>query len=326
MLRAETFTATDSVRHSSPHDLSWVSAWVSTQSVSESMMPGLLGGRQELIGEQQTAVWMVPPHQRLHRGDLPAAHAGLRLVVQHELVGADGPTQLTDERQLARVVAVVAGVVAHHRRRARLGDVERNVRVLQQRLDVGAVPRRHREPDARVQGERQPADFDLSLQQPEEALQRGPDVVTVRATGEHHAELVAAEAGDRVSPSYRCAQAVRQLTQQGVAIAVAERVVDLLEPVKVDDGHGYRAVALDSTERLEATTAGGTTSGSAARSARRARQGGRYEPPARAAGGSRTVRSRPATSTARGDQCRDHAIQQRPSPESTSRAIGAYGR
>ena len=59
-----------------------------------------------------------------------------------------------------------------------------------------------------------------------------------RSGGQQHAELVAAEAGDGVALAERLLEAVRDLLQQAVARVVAERVVDLLEVVEVDQHHG----------------------------------------------------------------------------------------
>ena len=65
-------------------------------------------------------------------------------------------------------------------------------------------------------------------------------------------ELVAAEAGDRVGRADRFAQACGDADQQVVAGLVAERVVDLLEVVDVDEqDRGERAgVPADALERL----------------------------------------------------------------------------
>ena len=51
---------------------------------------------------------------------------------------------------------------------------------------------------------------------------------------QQHGELVAAEPGERVAAAQRAAQPGGDLAQQPVAVVVAERVVDLLEPVEVD--------------------------------------------------------------------------------------------
>ena len=67
-----------------------------------------------------------------------------------------------------------------------------------------------------------------------------------RRFGSSDAELVAAEPGDGVALAERLLQPVGDLLQQAVAGVVAERVVDLLEVVEVDQHHGgggVRAVA-----------------------------------------------------------------------------------
>src|SRR4051812_21382596 len=50
--------------------------------------------------------------------------------------------------------------------------------------------------------------------------------------------LAPAEPGDRVSGTHRGQEAGAELLQQRVAVAVAEGVVDLLEPVEVEHGDG----------------------------------------------------------------------------------------
>jgi hypothetical protein len=54
-------------------------------------------------------------------------------------------------------------------------------------------------------------------------------------TLEHHGELVAAEAGGEVGGAQVQPQPVGDPDQQQVARRVAERVVDRLEPVEVDE-------------------------------------------------------------------------------------------
>ena len=64
--------------------------------------------------------------------------------------------------------------------------------------------------------------------------------------GEEHGELVAAEAGERVGGAQRAAQPARDLLEQPVAVGVAERVVDGLEVVEVDDHQHERLAGLAS--------------------------------------------------------------------------------
>ena len=58
-----------------------------------------------------------------------------------------------------------------------------------------------------------------------------------RLTGQDR-ELVSAEAGDRVDVAQRGDETLADLYEQGVALGMSERVVDLLEPVEIHDQHG----------------------------------------------------------------------------------------
>src|SRR5664280_3218205 len=59
--------------------------------------------------------------------------------------------------------------------------------------------------------------------------------VRTRRSGQKHGELVATEAGDRVDIAKQVAQARADGLENQIAVAMAERVVDLLEPVEVHD-------------------------------------------------------------------------------------------
>src|SRR5205085_1317694 len=81
-----------------------------------------------------------------------------------------------------------------------------------------------------------------------------------------HGELVAAGAGDRVLGADRGLQAPGQLEQQLVAAVVAERVVDSLEAVDVEeedgDGPGAAAGSPPSSASRAASRTSATSSGS----------------------------------------------------------------
>ncbi len=64
--------------------------------------------------------------------------------------------------------------------------------------------------------------------------------------GQHHLEFVAAQPTDFAFAVNRTGEAGRDLLQQFVPRAVAERVVDMLEAVKIN--HHHRAMALRSLE------------------------------------------------------------------------------
>ena len=73
----------------------------------------------------------------------------------------------------------------------------------------------------------------------------------LRDAREHDRELVAAQAGERLVRRQRPGQAPGDGAQQVVALVVAERVVDVLEAVEVDEDDRERAaVAVARRERL----------------------------------------------------------------------------
>ena len=77
------------------------------------------------------------------------------------------------------------------------------------------------------------------------------DVIDLAALIEDHHELVAAEARDDVACAQRTAQPVGHFEQEQIAGLVAQRIVDDLETVEVDEQHRKAAiVALRFVDRL----------------------------------------------------------------------------
>ena len=82
---------------------------------------------------------------------------------------------------------------------------------------------------------------------------------------QQHRELVAAEPREHVAAPQRAAQPLGDVAQEPVAVVVAERVVDLLEPVEVDQQQADRPAAQPHAARSRAGRGGTARSGSAAR-------------------------------------------------------------
>ena len=145
---------------------------------------------------------MLPPHERFECGDEPGRELDLRLVVQLELAGADGPAQIAHETEPRRVEAVELGIEADHVDAAGLRGIHRDVGVLLQRARVVAVLGIARPADARLRADRDAGEVDLDPDGLAHALQhRGH--VTLVDVGEHETELVTTEAGDGVAGSQR---------------------------------------------------------------------------------------------------------------------------
>ena len=193
---------------------------------------GRLGERQEPVGHHEPVLGVLPADERLDRVELAVREAGLRLVVQHQLVGLDRTTKLGDEREIGRVVVVVGGVVANRAGVLLLGDVQRDVGAPDQLVDVVGVGIGQDVADTRLDGHRDCAHDELltdHVAQPSEAR------VDLTRVVDQDPELVAAETRDRVPDVQLVEQSVRELDEHRVAAVVPERVVDVLESIEVDD-------------------------------------------------------------------------------------------
>ena len=92
-----------------------------------------------------------------------------------------------------------------------------------------------RDADRRVDVQRQLAEHERRDEQPAHASGQPFGVRDGAHVGQQDRELVATQPGDDVVVPQRAAQPLRDLLQQLVAAVVAERVVDVLEPVDVQE-------------------------------------------------------------------------------------------
>ena len=204
--------------------------------------PRALSQRQEGVGVDQAVARMVPAQQRLDADDAAVVQAQLGLVVQHELVEVHGALQLTDHGEPVGVEVVEGAVVAHDAVGAGLGDVHRDLGALEQGVGGPAVVAHQHEADAGLARQRDARQVEVVAEPFPQLQEAGAGRLGGVDVGEHDAELVAAEARDQVARPHGPGQPVAQRTQQRVAVAVAEGVVDLLEAVEVDDGHRPRCL------------------------------------------------------------------------------------
>ena len=117
----------------------------------------------------------------------------------------------------------------------RLGRVHGHVGVSQQLVGRLAVERRERDPDAHVREHLLAADEEGRTQDGEGPLGDLDRHLGVRAFVEQDGELVATQAGHRVARPHTRAQPLADLPEKAVTGAVAEAVVDRLEPVHVQE-------------------------------------------------------------------------------------------
>ena len=210
----------------------------------------LFGHRNELGRRHLAQLRVVPAQQRLGADHAAARQIDLRLVVQpqapqrqrlaHRVVDTHPGPQVD---VLVRLVEAVAGPAAF------LHAVHRLVGVAQQGVHRVAVVRVERDADAARHGETQAPMHERARHGLDHALRDGLGAGHVGLVKEHH-ELVAAEPGHGVDLAHAGGDALGHVDQHLVADPVAERVVDVLEAVEVEEQHRERrAVALRHGQR-----------------------------------------------------------------------------
>ena len=132
-----------------------------------------------------------------------------------------------------------------------LGAVGGDVGVLQQIREVRTVVRVQADSDARGQVAGLALEHERPAQGMEDFLGHADHVAGLAEVLDERDEFVAAETGDGVAFPQAHSQARRSLLQQPVAERVAERIVDELEAIEIEEQQGHRlAVALRVVERV----------------------------------------------------------------------------
>ena len=170
-----------------------------------------------------------------------AVHAHDRLVEDHDLVSVEGAPELAEHAQPAYRVAVERGRVHLATRVRLLGRVHRDVGAPQQRVRIVPVAREAGDSDAHPHLERHLVDANGLLDARDQLV--GDLLELIRVAGvlaRQNRELVAAEARDQTARADDLPQPRSEIAQQLVAEVVAERVVDLLEAVEVEQHHAER--------------------------------------------------------------------------------------
>ena len=208
---------------------------VSTERKNEA---GLLGKADEVAGQHETPLRVLPAKESLDTDDVARAERDDGLVVDDELVGDDGALEIRLERKPLQHVLV-------HRRLVHgvpplplaLRPVHREIRAshdLVRRLR----PSVEGDPDARLRGHVGALDDERLGHRREDPVRHGHGALGRRDVLDHHGELVAAEPRTRVLGSNRRAKPLRDDHEKLVADTVSEAVVHRLEVVQVDEEHG----------------------------------------------------------------------------------------
>ena len=202
--------------------------------------PRFLGQRHELGGRDRAARRVLPADQRFEAGNFLAGGADDRLIMDRQLAALDRLAKVVLEQLAFRRFAVhrwlVEAVLAAA---GGLGGVEREVGVADQGVGAGASRVADRDPDRRSDRHLVALDHvgprDLLDQRARERFEQAD----VGAAGQHRLEFVAAEPPDLAVVAHDRFQPLGDLAKQGIADRMAERVVDVLEPIEVD--HEQRA-------------------------------------------------------------------------------------
>ena len=201
--------------------------------------PVALGQRDEAQRRDDAEDRVVPAQERLDAADAAVVERDQRLVDEVQLAVVERVAQAALEletlhRTLAhRVVEDLAARLAHL-----LGAVHRRVGVAQQRVRIMLAG--SAEADANTGGHvaALAVEHERLVQGLGQAARHPERVGLAGDAGQQDGELVAAEAGDDVARSQDAAQPLGHAAEEAIAGAVAERVVDDLEVVEVDEQHG----------------------------------------------------------------------------------------
>ena len=180
---------------------------------------------------------VLPAHERLGGRGVAGGQRDDRLVVHGELAHIDRAPHVVLHLAAVQHHGLRLGVEALEARLAgHLGLVHGHVGVADQLILVGGALAGGRDADAQPYREQLAAGLDRKLEGLHDPLGDGlGGALGVEGVVQAHGELVAAEPGDLVLRTHTRAQPVSHAHQQLVADGVAERVVDGLEVVDVDE-------------------------------------------------------------------------------------------
>ncbi len=201
----------------------------------------------ELVRRDEAPVRVVPSQQRLHPDDAAVEERHLGLVVQGQLAVVDGLAQRGQQAQPVGRVTVAGRVVHLDLGVALLRLVHRHVSGTQQLLDVHAVLRGQRDAHAALQLQRDVTELERLLQRGQHPLGDLAGVDPGQHPRQVEGELVAAEPGHRVVRAQHPTDPHGHHLQQPVPYMVPQGVVDLLEPVEVEQAQpeGLRVGAFE---------------------------------------------------------------------------------
>ena len=201
--------------------------------------------RDEGRGCDQAKLRMIPSEERLRAVDRTGLEHHDGLVVKHELFLGQGAGHVGLQLQEVKRGAGKRGVELHIAGLAsRFGDIHRDIGVADQFLRRLLARYQSGDPDAGVDGDLLTADAERGDELPGDPLRHPGSDLFILHVLEQHREFIAAEPSDGVAWSQRRADARPNRSQQLVADVVAQRVVNRLEVVEVEEEHRDPALTI----------------------------------------------------------------------------------
>ena len=140
--------------------------------------------------------------------------------------------QFPEQRQVLLLAGIELRVVDRAADLVALGDIHRDVGIAHQRLRIGRMIGKECNADAGAHVERLILEVDRSLQRRDDALCQLDHLCSLHRRHQQR-EFVAPQARHTAGAAHERAQAHADLAQHVIADAVAERVIDELEPVQI---------------------------------------------------------------------------------------------
>ena len=206
-----------------------------------------LGDRNELARRDHAALGMFPAHQRLDAADGAVGQRHLRLEIDLEGVLRNGDLDVVLE--LLAVVEFAPQLLGEEREAAAaelFGGIEREIGMNQQIFRIVGIDGIDGNAGAGARKDGRALEDDRLVDLLQDAPGQHVDVLGAAGAIEDHHEFVAAKARAQIRRAAGIAHALRGDDQHIVAGGMAERVVDLLEPVEVELDHRQPSRAGDA--------------------------------------------------------------------------------
>ena len=194
---------------------------------------------------------MIPTDERLDRVGRARVHAHLRLDVHTELTLGQGSVDVAQQLDVAASLDANTVVVPLDLGGEPLRTVHRDVGRAQQIRRRPTVPRSERHADAHVDADREPADPERLRELGAECAHQALDLRTAlcaRSQGLEYGELVPGQPRGHGGGRQAVGESPGECGEQRVADVMSQFVVDLLEPIEVDQQHHRRCRSAGTTD------------------------------------------------------------------------------